>query len=95
MPMQETTLLLISSPYEPQWLESLVALLKGHRVIVVSVTLPLEILEQRAARATSPKGHARSHYETVHRHNVPYSLEIDSLQITPEQAAESIVLSIK
>lgn len=82
--------------YEPEWLESLVALLKGHKVIVVGVNLPLEVLEQReVTRATSPRGHARSHYETVHKHKVKYALEVDSSKMTPEQIAESIFSLIK
>ena len=77
--------------YNPVWLENLVKLLKDHKVIVVSVTLPLEILEQReASRATSPRGHARSHYETVHKHNIPYNLNVDTSKVIAEEAAESI-----
>lgn len=82
--------------YEPQWLENLVALLKGHNIVVVGVSLPLEILEQReATRATSPKGHARSHYNTVHNHNVRYDLKIDTSTVTAEEAAESIKSFVK
>ena len=36
--------------YNPVWLENLVKLLKNHKVIVVSVNLPLEILEQRECK---------------------------------------------
>ena len=82
--------------YNPKWLENLVNILKGHKVIVVGVNLPLEVLEKReASRATSPKGHARSHYETVHKHNVPYNLNIDTSKVTPDEAAESILKFIK
>lgn len=82
--------------YEPAWLENLVALLKGHKVIVVKVTLPLEILEQReAGRATSPRGHGRSHYDTVHQHKVTYDLEIDSSKVTPDEAADAIGALLK
>ncbi len=82
--------------YNPVWLENLVKLLKNHKVIMVSVNLPLEILEQReVSRATSPRGHARSHYETVHKHNVPYNLNIDTSKATPQEIAESIFKFVK
>ena len=77
--------------YDPVWLEDLVALLKNHKVIVVKIDLPLEVLEQRESlRATSPRGHARSHYESVHNHKIKYDLTLDSSKVTPKEAAESI-----
>lgn len=77
--------------YKAEWLEELVQLLKEHKVIVVNVNLPLDILEQReAARATSPRGHARSHYYTVHKHTVPYDLAIDTALVSPQEASTLI-----
>lgn len=77
--------------YEPVWLENLVTILKNHKVLVIGINLPLEVLEQREAnRATSPKGHARSHYQTVHNHQVNYDLSINSSEISPQTAAEII-----
>ncbi|MGA9530269.1 MAG: hypothetical protein WBQ73_00055 [Candidatus Babeliales bacterium] len=75
--------------YEPRWLEQLIDLLSDHEVILIKVTVPLSILEEREAlRATSPRGHARSHYDSIHKHSLTYDLEIDTSQLTPEEAAE-------
>ena len=52
--------------------------LKNIKTLWVKVEIPLETLEQReVARATSPKGHARSHYETVYW-DIPYDLTVNT-----------------
>ena len=77
--------------YEPEWLDDLKKSLQGLRVISVGVTAPLEVIAQREIlRKTSPEGHARSLYESVHQ-GWTYDLKIDTGSITPEQAADKIV----
>lgn len=76
--------------YESNWLPDLIRSLKGYKVYFVGITTPLEIIEQReVARATSPIGHARSHFDIVHNHEV-YDIEIDTSQGDPNKAALKI-----
>ncbi len=76
--------------YDQTWLKELVTILKDCNVIFVGVYIPLEILEQREKqRATSPVGHARSHFDTVHGPNI-YDLKLDSFILTSQQCAEKI-----
>lgn len=77
--------------YKPEWLPDLVNALKANnKVYLIGVKAPLSVLEEREKkRATSPVGHARSHYETVHSHMV-YDLELDVSTLTPEESALKI-----
>lgn len=76
--------------YEKEWLPDLVAALKDYTVYFVGVRIPLEILEEREkARGTSPAGHARSHYDTVHVYDT-YDVEVDTSKLKPEEAAGKI-----
>ena len=76
--------------YDDAWLKDLVTTLKGYRVYLVGVKLPLEVLEQREKnRGTSPVGHVRSHYSTVHK-NWIYDLEVDTSVLSSEEAAQKI-----
>ena len=64
--------------YKQEWFDDLQKKLKGIKTYYVAVEIPLETLEQReAARGTSPKGHARSHYFTVYG-NKKYDLTVNS-----------------
>ncbi|HEV2600817.1 MAG TPA: hypothetical protein VGT41_00830 [Candidatus Babeliales bacterium] len=64
--------------YKKEWIEDLQCKLKDIKTCWVKVAIPLDRLEEReTARATSPKGHARSHYDTVYW-NLPYNLEVNS-----------------
>jgi chloramphenicol 3-O phosphotransferase len=61
------------------------------KVYFVGVFAPLEIIEEREKlRNTSPCGHARSHYDTVH-HNMKYDLEIDTSKQSAEECADQII----
>ena len=81
--------------YEDVWITDLQEALKGINVIWVGVTAPLEIIEQREKkRGTSPEGHARSHYHTVHQ-GMRYDVMVDTSKETPEQAAELIIKFVK
>lgn len=76
--------------YEQEWINDLICVLQDFTVYFVGVTIPLEILEQREKdRGTSPVGHARSHYYTVHEPGL-YDLEVDTGSLTSQQAAEII-----
>lgn len=76
--------------YEPEWREDFLKVLSGINIITIGVTAALPIIEQREKmRGTSPEGHARSVYYTVHN-GWDYDLEINTDEITPSQAAERI-----
>jgi len=77
--------------YENAWLTDLKEALHDVRVIWVGVTASLESITQREKlRGTSPEGHARSHYHTVHQ-GITYDLMLHTDSLTPEQSAEQIV----
>lgn len=76
--------------YDQAWLTDLVSVLEGYTVYFVGVRIPLETLELREkARATSPVGHARSHYDVVHLPGI-YDCEIDTGTMMPQEAAAQI-----
>jgi chloramphenicol 3-O phosphotransferase len=76
--------------YDPSWLNDLQSVLSDVSVISVGVTASLPVVQQREKmRATSPEGHARSIYNTVHQ-GWKYDLEINSDEMTPEQIADKI-----
>ncbi len=76
--------------YKQEWLEDLQKKLAGIRTYYVAVEIPLEILEQReAARGTSPKGHARSHYFTVYG-NIKYDLKVNSGTHSAKEIAQQL-----
>ncbi|MBN1549430.1 hypothetical protein JW872_02095 [Candidatus Babeliales bacterium] len=64
--------------YDQEWLKELVSILKDYRVYWIGLTISLDELERREQeRGTSPVGHARSHYHTVHGPK-RYDLEVDA-----------------
>jgi len=76
--------------YKKEWLDDLQEKLKPFKTHYVAVKIPLEVLEQReAARATSPQGHARSHYFTVYGDKT-YDLEVDSEKNSAKEIAQQI-----
>lgn len=76
--------------YKKEWLSDLQNKLKNIKVYWVKVNLPLEVIEQReASRGTSPKGHARSHYDYVHW-DIKYDLELDSSKYSSLELAKQI-----
>jgi chloramphenicol 3-O phosphotransferase len=77
--------------YDGAWLKDLEHKLKHIPTIYVKVEIPLEVLEQREKnRATSPVGHARSHYDFVYG-NHSYDLVVNS----EKQSAHEIAKQIK
>lgn len=76
--------------YNQDWLNDLQAKLKGFKTFYIAVEIPLEILEEReAARGTSPKGHARSHYSSVYG-DIKYDLIVNSAQNSALEIAHQI-----
>lgn len=76
--------------YKKEWLDDLAQKLKGLPVYWVKVSIPLAVLEEREiGRGTSPKGHARSHYDTVFWDKV-YDFEVHTNQHTAAQIAQQI-----
>ncbi len=81
--------------YEPEWIVDFKGSLSDVKVIFVGVNASLESIKQREKkRGTSPEGHARSHYDTVHQ-GIDYDLMIDTDSLTPEQSADKIIEFIK
>ena len=77
--------------YEKGWFSELVEELKGVKVYYIGIQFPIEAIEERERkRATSPIGHARSHYKEAHFYD-NYDLLIDN----PKLTAEEIALKIK
>jgi len=71
-------------------IKSPIAALKDLDVIFVGIEISLETLEKREQiRATSPVGHARSHYDSVHS-NIEYDLKISTETLTPDSAAQPL-----
>src|SRR3990167_5026001 len=76
--------------YKKEWADDLRNKLKNIKSYWVKVNIPLPILEEREiARGTSPKGHARSHYDTVHW-DIDYDMEVDSSSDSAHDIAEKI-----
>ena len=81
--------------YDPMWMHELLQELQGCQVYMIGVTLPLHVVQQREqARSTSPIGHAKSHYDTVHVGNM-YDLWIDSSITTADEGALHILDFVK
>lgn len=77
--------------YEQEWLRDLINVLSGYKVYFIAVKIPLEMLEVREkSRATSPVGHARSHYDVVYKPDI-YDLEVSSEKHSPEEIANQII----
>lgn len=76
--------------YKKEWVDDLQHKLQGIPHHWVKVSIPLSVLEEReVARATSPKGHARSHYATVYG-DISYDLEVHSDQESALMIAQKI-----
>lgn len=81
--------------YEPQWLPHLTQAMSGVNAYFIGVDIPLDVLEAREkARATSPVGHARSHYDIVHSDAV-YDLRVNTAENSAEDIAAQIIAHIQ
>ena len=77
--------------YKKEWLEDLKSKLQGIKTIWVKVDIPLDVLEEReASRGTSPKGHARSHYDSVY-----WNIEYDYVVYPAVDSAQQIAVKLK
>jgi len=76
--------------YKKEWFDDLQEKLKDIKTFYIAVKIPLDVLERReVSRATSPKGHARSHYFTVYG-DKKYDLTVSSEKQSAKQIAEQI-----
>lgn len=76
--------------YKKEWVDDLRIKLQSIKTYFIKVNIPLEILEQRErVRGTSPAGHARSHYDTIHW-DILYDLQVDSSKQKPDEIAQQI-----
>jgi chloramphenicol 3-O phosphotransferase len=76
--------------YKKEWLDDLQKQLNDINTHWVKVTIPLDVLEAReTARGTSPKGHGRSHFETVFW-DITYDLEVNSATESAVEIAQKI-----
>ena len=76
--------------YKKEWFDDLEKKLGSIKTYYVAVEIPLEVLEQReAARATSPQGHARSHFFKVYG-NKKYDLTVNSHKNSAKEIAQQI-----
>jgi chloramphenicol 3-O-phosphotransferase len=76
--------------YDARWIQDLERKCAGIKTYFVKVEIPLDTLEQREkARATSPVGHARSHYFTVYG-DINYDLVVSSERFTAREIAQQL-----
>lgn len=76
--------------YKQEWLNDLRQKLAGIKTYWVQVDISLETLEAReVARNTSPKGHARSHYDIVHW-DIKYDLVVNPETNSANEIAQQI-----
>ena len=81
--------------YEKEWMPHLMSTLSNIETHYIGFDLPLEILEEREVkRGTSPKGHARSHYNSVHD-GAKYDLFVDTSLHTAQECATQIAKHIQ
>lgn len=76
--------------YDQLWLPDLIKVFCKYKVYLIAVNAPLKVIEQRESkRGTSPIGHARSHFNSVH-HNMVYDLQVETSVKTAEEIAYDI-----
>ncbi|WP_328611889.1 chloramphenicol phosphotransferase CPT family protein [Amycolatopsis sp. NBC_00345] len=79
--------LLLTPDLLPEWMDAL----SGLEVLLVGVTCPLAVAEQRERGRRSPAGLARGHYRSVHDHGTAYDLTVDSTAGTPAVLAQAVL----
>lgn len=65
--------------------------LGGLRVLMVRVTCPLDVAEERERDRRHPLGLARGHFRTVHEHDVHYDMTLDTTTDTPAALARAVL----
>ncbi|MDI5976149.1 chloramphenicol phosphotransferase CPT family protein [Amycolatopsis magusensis] len=79
--------LLLTPDLLPEWLDAL----SGLEVLLVRVTCPLAVAEERERGRRNPPGLARGHHRMVHDHGVPYDLTVDSTTGSPAELARAVL----
>ena len=77
--------------YDPAYFQSYLDAFEEISVWFVGVNVPLDVAERREQqRGDRALGHARGHFELVHRHG-PYDIEVDTEAHSARECAEQIV----
>jgi chloramphenicol 3-O phosphotransferase len=80
---------------ERTWLDDLDARLAGIDWRLVAVRCPLDVVERRERdRRDRTLGQAAAQFGVVHAHGVHYDLEVDTSQLSPEEAASRIAATL-
>ncbi|WP_274522988.1 phosphotransferase-like protein [Saccharothrix sp. ALI-22-I] len=79
--------LLLTPDLLPEWMDAL----SGLEVLLVCVTCPLAVAEQRERDRRNPIGLARGHYRMVHDHGTTYDMTVDSTMGTPAELARAVL----
>ncbi|MEU4807131.1 chloramphenicol phosphotransferase [Actinosynnema sp. NPDC023587] len=79
--------LLLTPDLLPTWMDAL----SGLEVLLVGVTCPLAVAEQRELDRRAPNGLSRGHYRTVHDHGTAYDMIVDSTTGTPAELARAVL----
>ncbi|HEX2977828.1 MAG TPA: hypothetical protein VHO47_01770 [Candidatus Babeliales bacterium] len=76
--------------YKKEWLDDLQEKLQNAQTYWIKIAAPLNTLEEReTARGTSPRGHARSHYDYIYW-DLTYTIEVNSENENPQSIAIKI-----
>lgn len=77
--------------YDPAYFRSYLEVFEELSVWFVGVKIPLHVAERRERqRGDRANGHARGHFDLVHRHG-PYDIELDTEAHSAVECAEQIV----
>lgn len=79
--------MLLTPDLLPRWMDAL----SGLDVLLVCVTCPLAVAEQRERDRPQTPGLARGHYRMVHDHGTTYDMTIDSTTGTPAELARTVL----
>lgn len=80
--------------YDPAYFQSYLEAFEGVTVWFVGVRIPLEVVEQRERqRGDRAIGHARGHFDLVHRHG-EYDIEVDAAVHSAKDCAQDIAHEI-
>jgi chloramphenicol 3-O phosphotransferase len=79
--------MLLTSDLLPVWM----AALAGLDVLMVQVTCPLAVAEQRERARGNESGLARGHFHAVHDHDTAYDMVVGTTTGTPTELARAIL----
>lgn len=79
--------MLLTPDLLPTWMDALA----GLDVLLVCVTCPLAVAEQRERGRRQTTGLARGHYRMVHDHATTYDMTVDSTTGTPAELARAVL----